>query len=482
VKNIFNITPTIISYFFILLFVYASISKLTDFETFQVQLAQSPLVSEYAVCISYSVIMTELLLVVLLAVPTFRLTGFYCSLGLMSAFTVYIYLILHFSDSIPCSCGGILEKMDWTDHLIFNFLCVVLAIIAILTMGMGSINKKRLVGSLSIVVVLPILLITLMFYPHINDHQADFTRKIVSPLKAQQKVLKFPTNNYYFAGNHGDTLFLGHRKTPLLLSTITPDFNTIKVDIIQLNNYNYQFVSVTINVLYPYFSVSDGKVPVIFEGKLPTLEAYDTGIQRLYFSRLYMFAPRQYIFKTMLVKTRENELGILNTASKEYLFHPNVLQTQADGVFDTDGNIAIDHQNKQIIYTHLYRNEVIATDFSLEKVQRIRTIDSLSHAVIETKTLENGQTKLIKSPTEINLMQTVSGHKLYNVSKMRGKGESYSDFRKNAVVDVYDVVSKKYLHSFYMKNERRIKIKSILATKHYLYVLSGNTITRYTFK
>lgn len=56
----------VVSYLYILLFVYASISKLLDFENFQVQLAQSPLLSAYAGTIAPLVIFTELFIVLLL--------------------------------------------------------------------------------------------------------------------------------------------------------------------------------------------------------------------------------------------------------------------------------------------------------------------------------------------------------------------------------------------------------------------------------
>ncbi|WP_415326306.1 DoxX family protein [Chryseobacterium sp. MMS23-Vi53] len=481
-KNKPNIISVIICYFLILLWVYAGVSKLADFENFQIQLAQSPLLGDYSVLISYVVILTEFLFVFLLAVPKVRLTGLYGSLGLMSAFTVYIYLIVYFSESIPCSCGGILEKMDWNDHLIFNILCIVLILTAIFTFGPGAVSKKRLMGLAVVAIGLPSLVPALLFYPHLHDNEGNFTRKIVYPLTDQQRILEFPADHYYFAGNRGDTLFLGQRKTPLLLSTVMPEFNNIQVNTLRLNHYKYPFVSATVNVLYPYFSVSDGKVPAVFEGKLPSLEAHDIGIYRLYFSRFYMLRPQQYIFKTMLVKTKESELGILHTAPKKYHLYPDVLQSHSDGIFDTDGDITVDHDNQQIVYTHLYRNEIITTDFNLGHVRRTRTIDSLSHTVLETKILTNGQTKLLRSPTIINRIQAVSNHKFYNVSSIRGKNESYSDARKNHCIDVYDALTKKYLYSFYIKKNKRSRIKSILATKHYLYVLSGSQLTRYTFK
>ncbi len=122
----------VVSYLYILLFVYASISKLLDFENFQVQLAQSPLLSAYAGTIAPLVIFTELLIVLLLCLNKTRLTSLYGSFFLMVAFTVYIYLILNYSDFIPCSCGGIIEKLGWTEHLIFNIVFALLALIAII--------------------------------------------------------------------------------------------------------------------------------------------------------------------------------------------------------------------------------------------------------------------------------------------------------------------------------------------------------------
>jgi len=469
-----------VSYFFILLFIYASVSKLLDFENFQVQLAQSPMLGAYAGVVSLLVIISELIIVYLLVIQKFRLTGLYASLGIMSAFTIYIYLILNYSDSIPCSCGGILEKMDWNQHLIFNLCCVLLLIVAII---ISNVTKTiKLMSRLALFTILPVLAVVLVYDINVDDHQGSFKRKVIEPLAVEYQTLKFPMNNYYLAGSYGDCLFLANHKTPLLLSTITPEFNSIKLDTIRLNNYKYNFVSVTINVLYPYFSVSDGKVPVIFEGKLPSLMAYETGINRLYFSRFYILEPQKYVFKTMLVKTKESELGILNTETKEYQIFPDALQKNTDGVFDTDGDLTLDHQNRKIVYTHYYRSEMMTADFNFQNIQRKRMIDSLSHMVIETQNLKNGQQKLVRSPSVINKVQTVYDNKFYNVSIMRGRNESRDVSRNNYIIDVYHNSTKQYLYSFYIRNTEHDKIRGILSTKHYFYVLSDNKITRYTFK
>ncbi|MDR6785716.1 putative membrane protein YphA (DoxX/SURF4 family) [Pedobacter africanus] len=121
----------IISNGFILLFVYAATSKLLLHDKFVLQIGQSPMLSAYAGLLAWMVPVLELLLALMLVFERLRLVGLYGSLSLMVAFTAYIYIILNYTENIPCSCGGVLEKLGWPEHLVFNIGFVVLAIIAI---------------------------------------------------------------------------------------------------------------------------------------------------------------------------------------------------------------------------------------------------------------------------------------------------------------------------------------------------------------
>lgn len=122
----------IICFLFILLFSYAAISKLLDFNTFKIQLGQSPLLTAFAGWVAWVIPLIELVTALLLAIPKYRLVALYLALGLMSLFTLYIIAILKFSDYVPCSCGGILENMGWQEHLIFNVAFLSLAVAGIL--------------------------------------------------------------------------------------------------------------------------------------------------------------------------------------------------------------------------------------------------------------------------------------------------------------------------------------------------------------
>ena len=132
-RNILSISKQVVIYFFIILFVYAAVSKLTDFENFQVQIAQSPLLSAFATPIAYGVVLGELAIALMLCFSKSRTLGLYLFLGFMTAFTVYIFLILNYSPFVPCSCGGVLEKMGWWEHLWFNGIVCILTVTVIIT-------------------------------------------------------------------------------------------------------------------------------------------------------------------------------------------------------------------------------------------------------------------------------------------------------------------------------------------------------------
>jgi hypothetical protein len=128
-----NYVADAISVAFILLFVYAAACKLIDFHDFRVQLGKSPLLTAFAWQVALLIPCIEIAISLLLASARWRLAGLYASFSLMVLFSAYIYYILHFASYIPCSCGGILQNMTWTQHIVFNIVFVVLAAIAVLT-------------------------------------------------------------------------------------------------------------------------------------------------------------------------------------------------------------------------------------------------------------------------------------------------------------------------------------------------------------
>lgn len=122
----------IISGLLVLLFVYAAGSKLMDYTKFRVDLGKSPLLTAFAGVVAIAIPVIEIGIALLLSFSRWRLTGLYASFTLMALFTAYIFYILRFSPYVPCSCGGVLQKMTWTTHLYFNLFFVVLAALGVL--------------------------------------------------------------------------------------------------------------------------------------------------------------------------------------------------------------------------------------------------------------------------------------------------------------------------------------------------------------
>ncbi|WP_417445283.1 MauE/DoxX family redox-associated membrane protein [Joostella sp.] len=123
--------PSIISYLLVVLFVYAATSKLLGYQKFEVQLIQSPLLSSYAKVLVWLIPTLELGIAILL-VSKYQLLALQLSLGLITVFTIYIWYMLNYSPHIPCSCGGVISSLNWTQHMIFNLWWIFLAIIAML--------------------------------------------------------------------------------------------------------------------------------------------------------------------------------------------------------------------------------------------------------------------------------------------------------------------------------------------------------------
>ncbi len=121
----------IISAVFILLFVYTATTKLIEHNNFKAVLDASPIVSEKANIFSWLLPISELFTALLLFIPSFRKWGFASSLALMLIFTGYITYMISFAKNLPCSCGGVISLMTWSEHLIFNIFFTALAVIAL---------------------------------------------------------------------------------------------------------------------------------------------------------------------------------------------------------------------------------------------------------------------------------------------------------------------------------------------------------------
>lgn len=460
----------------ILLFSYAAASKLLDFQNFQVQLGQSPLLSAFAVTVSFAVPIVEFILVLMLMLSRFRLIGLYGSFVLMTMFSAYIVIVLNFSSFTPCSCGGILEKMSWTEHLIFNIVFVVIAAIAIILH-----SKTRFVyGFLIILFASGIMFVTALFLmsEDIIQHRNNFVRRLPDQFSKEHDIdLGF--NSYYFAGAVNGKVYLGNVTAPLLLTETDSKLKSKKEIVIKLSSINFPFRSLNLQVYSQYFFASDGTVPIIFRGKTGQWKATQIPGIKYAFSNPVFTDSISTAFRTH----KENLESVLATAtftSNRVKRNPALLQKQIDGRFDTDGVLNYDQYTNQLVYIYYYRNQYIVADSKLNLIHRGNTIDTTTKAKIKVAYIKDrNEKKLAAPPLTVNKNAYVYKGLLFVNAALMGKFESDKMWKQASIVDVYDYKNRSYVVSFYVYNIDGDRLTDFAIQGNNFYGIVGSHLVSY---
>jgi len=116
----------------ILLFLYASVSKFLDFKRFIDEMNNQPLPNSWTPFLVWGIPCLEIAISAALLFEYTRLLALYASLVLMTSFTIYsIMIIAHFFPYGPCSCGGVIRKLTWPQHLALNLFYVALSVLGL---------------------------------------------------------------------------------------------------------------------------------------------------------------------------------------------------------------------------------------------------------------------------------------------------------------------------------------------------------------
>lgn len=117
----------IITALVILLFLYASFSKIFDLWYFKYDLAKQPFPKWLQNILIWAIPFSEIFIAGLLMVKRTRGLGLYFALLLMLLFTGYTAaILLHFFSFVPCGCGGVIRMLSWPQHLVFNLFFVAI--------------------------------------------------------------------------------------------------------------------------------------------------------------------------------------------------------------------------------------------------------------------------------------------------------------------------------------------------------------------
>lgn len=121
-----------ICFLLIVLFLYASISKYVDYKKFVYDMFNQPFPDWFARILVLTLPPIEIIIAICLVINKTRLSALYSSLSIMTLFTIYTAVVLLKGFTrIPCSCGGIIKHLTWSQHLVFNLFFVGISIYGI---------------------------------------------------------------------------------------------------------------------------------------------------------------------------------------------------------------------------------------------------------------------------------------------------------------------------------------------------------------
>lgn len=122
----------IISCLLILLFLYTGANKFFSFQHFKDQMNNQVFPNSWTPVIVWVLPALEIIIALALMFDKTRLSGLYGSIILMLLFTIYTGLVLlNVFKRVPCSCGGVIEHLNWSQHLLFNIFFVSVSLAGI---------------------------------------------------------------------------------------------------------------------------------------------------------------------------------------------------------------------------------------------------------------------------------------------------------------------------------------------------------------
>ncbi len=116
----------------IFLWIYAALSKLLNYEQSRMQMMNQVFTAAISRILLWAVPFAELLIVGFLLFSGSRKIGLLLSVILLFLFSGYVLLVmLNVFGRIPCSCGGIISKLSWGQHLVFNMVFLGIALLGL---------------------------------------------------------------------------------------------------------------------------------------------------------------------------------------------------------------------------------------------------------------------------------------------------------------------------------------------------------------
>ena len=120
---------SVLLFYFILLFSFSGIVKLTDPSFINLWINEPFLFKRYlSEVLATGFPITEIIIAALISIEKTRIVGIYFALALSILYIGYAIWNLLNAYEMPCSCTGLIAKFSWKQYLYFNLFNLILGI------------------------------------------------------------------------------------------------------------------------------------------------------------------------------------------------------------------------------------------------------------------------------------------------------------------------------------------------------------------
>ncbi len=316
-------------------------------------------------------------------------------------------------------------------------------------------------------------------------YHGGFQRNFRSDFLSDRKIANIGFNSYYIAGLTRSRIYLGNVTAPthlLSLSHNLDNTDTIRLAFPKGSKLARPRLMIYIDSINIYGW--ENVTPSVLTGRMTdrSLEYYTLEPRHL-FSTPVILSPATLVVKSydsLVGRSVFSKIRLDGSAEDK---KADVLETQIDGYFCTDGFLTGDSKNVRMAYIYYYRNQFVCLDSNLNLLYSSHTIDTVSTAHIKVSGLaaDNSQ-RLSSPPMMVNRRGAMNSDWIFIQSGLKSDNEDLNQFGSSSVIDVYSAGKGKYQFSFYIPDIDGQKILYFNFNERMLFVIIDHYLVTYRIK
>jgi hypothetical protein len=310
----------------------------------------------------------------------------------------------------------------------------------------------------------------------------NFNRKYVKDYATLDAEMDLRGNGFYFSGVTNSHVYLGSMVAPFRLFQINSDLNNMRNYVLGTGTLQNEAITMAtvIKVDSPYFFLADGGKPAIYRGRLLDWANAIALPQKEYFTQIVPIGAATFGIRSNDLEDLSNILGKFEQGTEHPRVDSSLLQRQYDGVFCTDGKLIYNKQYSRLVYSYYYRNGFVVCDTNLALDYRGHTIDTFGVARMAYDTRQSDGVRMLTEKKVVNRAFATFGNNIYVDSNLRADNETLEEFSKGSVIDVYDLQTGAYTHSFRLPRVDDARVREfIVADERTILALQGRSLVRY---